>query len=88
MLSRVAWLLLAPALLPGGLRADTPRDRPAVQADDNARESDAQEEARRQLESPPPPSGQGTRVLTLAEKKCRERQGCTNPVAPCRPCDR
>jgi hypothetical protein len=91
VLSRAAWLLLAAAALPaGGLRADPPRAQPASQADETARESrdgDAQEEERRGLETPMP-SGQGTRVLTRAEKVCRQRHGCTNPAAACRPCDR
>jgi hypothetical protein len=90
VLSRAfAGLLLLGALLPaGGLRADPPREGPASEADGNARESDSgdgQEEGRRRAEAAPP---SGTRVLTRAEKKCRQNQGCTNPAAPCRPCDR
>ncbi len=91
MLNRGAWLLLAAAALPAGdLRADPPREPPASKADEKGRESgdgDEREEARRPVEAAPP-SGQGTRVLTLAEKICRQRHGCANPAAPCRPCDR
>jgi hypothetical protein len=91
VLSRAPWLLLAAAALPAGaLRADSPSVRPAPQAEGNARESGdgrAQEEERRGPETAPP-SGQGTRVLTLQEKMCRQRHGCTSPAAPCRPCDR
>ena len=91
VLSRPAWLLLAAVLLPGSLLAIAPRDRPASEAAGTARGSGApaQEQERREVETPPPsPAGQGTRVLTLAEKTCRQRQGCANPAAPCRPCDR
>lgn len=91
VLSRAAWLLLAAALLPAGdLRADPPREPAASQADGKEREKgdgDAQEKERRSVETQSP-SGQWTRVLTLGEKNCRLRQGCTNPAAPCRPCDR
>jgi hypothetical protein len=94
VLSPVGWLLLAAAVPPaGGARADPPREQPAVQADENARETgdeNARDEGRRRLETPPS-AGQGTRVLTVEEKEekaCRQRNGCTNAAAPCRPCDR
>jgi hypothetical protein len=88
VLSRPAWLLLAAAVVvPGSLLAIAPRDRPASEAAGNARGSGAEAQSQERREAEPPP-GQGTRVLTLAEKICRQRQGCTDPAAPCRPCDR